>query len=78
MAHLQALTNGAGINATARQTGNSHVTILKLLAEVGTACLAFQRRELVNLACKRIQCDEIWSFVGAKKKNVRNAPHAIQ
>ena len=24
----------------------------------------------MNLPCKRIQCDEIWSFVGAKQKNV--------
>lgn len=67
---LAALTNGAGINATARQIGVSHVTVLKLLAEIGTAALDFQRRALVNLPCKRIQCDEIWSFVGAKEKNV--------
>ena len=25
---------------------------------------------LVNLPCKRVQCDEIWSFVAAKDKNV--------
>jgi IS1 family transposase len=24
-----------------------------------------------NLRCKRIQCDEIWSFVGCKQKNVK-------
>ena len=27
-------------------------------------------RTLVNLTCKRVQCDEIWSFVYAKAKNV--------
>jgi IS1 family transposase len=27
-------------------------------------------RALVNLPCKRVQADEIWSFVGAKQKNV--------
>lgn len=68
---LAALTNGAGINATSRQLGVSHVTVLKLLAEIGAAALYFQREVLVNLPCKRIQCDEIWSFVGAKKRNVR-------
>jgi IS1 family transposase len=66
-----ALTNGAGINATSRQVGVSHVTVLKLLAEIGAAALDYQRAMLVNLPCRRIQCDEIWSFVGAKKRNVR-------
>lgn len=67
---LFALCEGASVNATARQTGASKVTILKLLAEVGTAVLDYQQRVLVNLPCKRVQCDEIWAFVGAKEKNV--------
>lgn len=67
---LFALCEGASVNATARQTGASKVTILKLLAEVGTAVLDYQRKTLINLPCKRIQCDEIWSFIGTKEKNV--------
>src|SRR5437016_9733693 len=67
---LHALCEGASVNATARQTGASKVTILKLLAEVGTAVLDYQRRVLVNLPCKRVQCDEIWAFVGCKEKRV--------
>ena len=31
---------------------------------------SFQDRTLRNLPCKRIQCDEIWTFVGCKEKNV--------
>ena len=42
IAILAALTNGAGINATSRQVQVSHVTVLKLLAEIGTAVLDFQ------------------------------------
>ncbi len=68
---LAALCEGASINATSRQTGVSKVTILKLLAEVGQAVLDYQRATLVNLPCKKIQADEIWSFVGCKQKNVR-------
>ena len=60
---LYALCEGASVNATARQTGTSKVTILKLLADIGPACLDYQQRTLVNLPCKRIQCDEIWSFI---------------
>ncbi len=68
---LSALCEGASINATARQTGNSKVTILKLLAEVGQVCLDYQREKLVNLPCTRIQADEVWSFVHKKQKRVR-------
>ena len=67
---LAALTEGASINATARQTGVSKVTILKLLAEVGEAVLTYQRNTLVNLPCKKLQADEVWSFVGCKEKHV--------
>jgi IS1 family transposase len=67
---LYALCEGASVNATARQTGASKVTILKLLAEVGTATLAYQRATLVNLPCTRVQCDEIWSFIQCKERQV--------
>ena len=70
------LVEGNGINATARLTGVSKPTILKLLAELGTACTAYQDRLLRNLACRRIQCDEIWQFCYAKQKNVATAKRA--
>jgi hypothetical protein len=38
---------------------------------VGEACAAYQDRVMNNLPCTQIECDEIWSFVGAKQKNVR-------
>jgi IS1 family transposase len=67
---LAALCEGSSVNATARQSGASKVTILKLLAEIGDACLHYQRATLVNLPCEKIQCDEVWSFVGCKERNV--------
>ncbi len=45
-------------------------TVLKLLPEIGMACADYQDKALRNLNCKRIQCDECWSFVYAKEKNV--------
>lgn len=71
VAILHCLSEGMGVNATARVTGKSKNTILKLLADVGEACAAYQDRAMRNLTCKRIECDEIWSFVGAKAKNVK-------
>jgi len=67
---IGALVEGNAINATARMTGVSKVTILKLLKDVGEACSAFENKALQNLTCKRIQCDEIWNFCYAKEKNV--------
>lgn len=68
---LNALSEGVGINAASRMTGKSKNTILKLLADVGEACALYQDRVMRNLKCQVIECDEIWSFVGAKQKNVR-------
>jgi IS1 family transposase len=67
---LTALSEGMGINAACRMTGASKNTVLKLLADVGRACALYQDQAMRNLSCKRIECDEIWSFVGAKQKNV--------
>ena len=57
-------------------TGVARNTVNKLLVDLGTACLAFQEKTLVNLPCKKIQCDEIWSFVGAKEKNANEEKKA--
>ena len=45
-------------------------TIAKLLVELGAACSKYVNENLINLPCKRVQVDEIWSFVYAKQKNV--------
>jgi IS1 family transposase len=70
-AHIvAALVEGNSIRSTVRMTGASKNTIAKLLVELGAACSEYLNKSLVNLNSKRIQCDEIWSFVGAKQKNV--------
>jgi len=67
---LSCLVEGMGINATSRVSRVSKNTVLKLLRDVGKACSEYQDKGLINLDCKRLQCDEIWSFCYAKKKNV--------
>jgi IS1 family transposase len=67
---ISALVEGNSIRATVRMTGVAKDTVLKLLAKVGQACAEYQDKAFRNLACKRIQCDEIWSFCYAKDKNV--------
>src|SRR5438309_12088044 len=67
---VSAIVEGCSIRSIVRMTGASKNTIAKLLVELGAACAEYMDLTLVNLNCKRIQCDEIWSFVGAKNKNV--------
>src|SRR3989442_12003377 len=67
---IGALVEGNSIRATVRMTGVAKNTIVKLLAEVGQACAEYQDKAFCNLPCRRIQCDEIWSFCYAKDKNV--------
>jgi IS1 family transposase len=67
---LSVLCEGMGVNAACRITGASKNTVLNLLAEVGEACALYQDRVMRGLTCKRLECDEIWSFVGMKEKNV--------
>ena len=64
------LVEGNSLRATVRMTGVHRTTIQKLLVELGAACSAYQDKTFRNLKCKRVQCDEIWSFVYAKDKNV--------
>ena len=67
---LSVLCEGVGINAATRITGVSKNTVHKLLADAGEACANYQDEHMRNLKCKRVECDEIWSFVGMKQKNV--------
>lgn len=64
------LVEGNSIRATSRMTGVARNTVDKLLIDLGAACSEYQDKAFRNLSCKRLQCDEIWSFVGCKEKNV--------
>jgi IS1 family transposase len=70
VAVLSALVEGCSVRSTVRLTGVSKGAILRLLAEVGSACAAYMDRTFRHLTCQRVQCDEIWSFITAKEKNV--------
>ncbi len=67
---IKVLCEGNSIRSTARITGSSINTVVKLLRDVGDACAKYQDLRLRNLPCKTIQCDEVWSFCYAKQKNV--------
>jgi IS1 family transposase len=66
---IRCLIEGCSIRATCRMTGAAKNTVAKLLADMGTICAEFHNKHVRNLRVRRLQCDEIWSFVGCKKKN---------
>jgi IS1 family transposase len=67
---INALVEGNSINSTCRMTGIAKHTVLKLLHDIGLACMKYHDIHLNNLSCKHIQCDEIWSFCYAKQNHV--------
>jgi IS1 family transposase len=67
---VSGIVEGCSIRAISRMTGCSKNTIVKLLVELGAACSDYMDKTLVDLKSERIQCDEIWSFIAAKQRNV--------
>jgi len=64
------LIEGNSMRAVSRMADCSINTVTKLLVDVGQACFEYQDQTLRNLPCKRIQCDEIWSFCYTNEKNI--------
>jgi IS1 family transposase len=74
---IAALVEGNSIRSTSRMTGVARNTVTKLLVDLGTACMAFHDANVRNVKVRRLQCDEIWAYVGAKAKNVTPAKKEI-
>lgn len=77
---VRCLVEGVSIRGTVRVTGIAKNTIVKLLAELGEACIEHHDRTVRNLKKTVVlEADEVWSFVSAKDKNVpaekRNDPN---
>jgi len=73
---VASLVEGVSINSTARLTGVSKPTILKLLADFGCACARHHDATVRGLKPSRIECDEVWASNYCKQKNVGRAKAA--
>jgi IS1 family transposase len=73
---LHLLCEGSSIRAITRIAGVSKNTVAKLLNDIGAACTEYHDRHVRMLRCRRVQLDEIWSFVYAKQRNVLSAKSA--
>ena len=66
---IAALVEGNSLRSTSRLCDVAFNTVLKLVPEIGIACADYHDAYVRNVRARRIQCDEIWQFVGAKQKN---------
>jgi IS1 family transposase len=66
---LTLLCEGMSMRSIERTVGCSINTVDKLLRDAGEAALAYHDRHVRGVKARRVQCDEIWSFVHAKAKN---------
>lgn len=74
---LGMLVEGMSMRGTARQADVDRNTVAKLLQDAGNACAAHHNQAVCGLTGERtVQCDEMWSFVYAKEKNLATAKAA--
>ncbi|HWO33778.1 MAG TPA: IS1 family transposase [Candidatus Acidoferrum sp.] len=74
---VAALVEGNSVRSTVRMTGVAKNTVIKLVLDLADACAAYHDRNVRKLKVRRLQCDEIWQFIGSKAKNTRPEKKAI-
>jgi hypothetical protein len=74
---ISCLVEGCSIRATVRMTGVAKKAVMRVLVEVGEICADYQDRVFRNLKSKRLQLDELWTWIYCKQKNRTEeiAPH---
>ncbi len=65
------LTEGMSIRSVERLTGVHRDTIMRLGARVGRGCAELHDRIMVGLRVGRIECDELWAYVGKKQRHLK-------
>ena len=75
---LHMMVEGSSMRSISRVVGVSINTVTKLLIEAGNACAEYHDKTVRNVKSERVQCDEIWSFVAAKQKNVKTMKAPVE
>jgi IS1 family transposase len=65
---IAALCDGLGVRATARVTGVNRETVGTLALRIGRACAELHDRLFVGLHVSRLELDELWQYVGRKRR----------
>jgi hypothetical protein len=68
IAIIAALTEGLGIRATARVTGTDRGAVASLALRIGIGSAELHDRMMVGLRVNRLELDELWAYVGRKRR----------
>lgn len=71
---IAALCEGVGQRAVSRLTGTDRKTVARLALAIGRGAAELHDRMMVGLHVHRIECDELWAYVGHKRNPQKGAP----
>lgn len=74
---LHLLVEGNSMRATARIADVAFNSVAKFFIQTAIVCADYQDKTFRELSCKKLQLDEIWSFVGCKQKNVPESKNGV-
>jgi IS1 family transposase len=67
---ISCLVDGCSVRATVRIAGVCKKAVLRLLVDAGRVCAEYQDGAFRNLKPRRIQIDEVWSWIECKRATV--------
>jgi IS1 family transposase len=71
---IAALCEGVGQRAVSRLSGTDRKTVARLALAIGNGCAELHDRMMVGLRVHRIECDELWAYVGHKRNPQHGRP----
>src|SRR2546429_4906935 len=66
---IGALAEGTSIRSIERLSGIHRDTIMRLGVRVGSSCKQILDEKMRGLNCSSIEVDEVWGFIGKKRRN---------
>jgi hypothetical protein len=72
---VKALLEGTSIRSIDRMTGVHRDTIMRLELLAGTSCANLLDQKVLDIEPKRLQLDEIWTFVFKKQARISDEDH---
>ncbi len=73
---LRLLCEGMSLRSISRAEDVTLNTVLRLVVTAGRACWAYHDEHVRGVKAKRVQCDEVWSYIGCKAKNASKSSRA--
>ena len=67
---INSLIEGNSIRSAERMTETHRDTIMRLMVAVGESCANLMNNDMRNLSCRRIQVDEVWTYVQKKQRHI--------